>query len=156
MVHRFPDRDDERISGRYATNEVDNVVVDHQASRNAAVFKLQQAIYLLFGFIEALIAIRFVLRLLGANPSASFASAIYAVTGPFVAPFTGIFGTPQFSGSVLEPHSIVAIIMYALLAWLIAQVVWLLMGDTRAATATTSTTVVHERDHEHEHLDRAA
>lgn len=49
-------------------------------------------IYAIGGFIEALIALRFVLRLLGANASNAFVNFIYSWSTPFVAPFSGIFG----------------------------------------------------------------
>ena len=58
-----------------------------------------------------------------------------------LAPFVGLFGTPQYNGSVLELHSIVAIIVYALLAWALAKLVSLLLGDTRTAVRTHSTRV---------------
>src|SRR5947207_15106412 len=46
---------------------------DPYAGRRQAASRLVQAIYLIFGIIEALIAIRIVLRALGANPQAGFA-----------------------------------------------------------------------------------
>lgn len=77
-------------------------------------------------------------RLLGANLAADFAAFIYGITAPLVAPFVGLFGTPQFNGSVLEPHSLVAIIVYALLAWLLAKLVWVVWGETRTGVTTSS------------------
>jgi hypothetical protein len=103
--------------------------------------RLTQLVYWLFGLIEGLIAIRFVLKALGANPSAGFAEFIYGITGVLVAPFMGLFGNPQAQGSVLELNSIVALIVYALLAWLIGRLVWILAGDTRSAVTTRSTSV---------------
>ena len=44
------------------------------------------------GFIESLIGLRFILRLLGANPANVFVQWIYDWSTPFVAPFAGIFG----------------------------------------------------------------
>jgi uncharacterized protein YggT (Ycf19 family) len=116
------------------------VFVAHGASRLAAAYRLTQAIYLLFGFIEVLIAIRLVLRFLGANPTAPFSAALYGITGPFVAPFIGVFGALDWGGGVLEPHSILAIIVYALLAWLLAKIVWVLMVDTRSDVETHTRT----------------
>jgi len=115
---------------------VDAVTVDPVTSRSARIWKFQEAIYVLFGVIEGLIAIRFLLRAFGANSDAPFSSAIYAITAPFIAPFVGVFGPVQFSGSVFEPHSILAIVMYALLAWLLAKLVWLAMASTRAEVAS--------------------
>jgi len=114
---------------------------DPYASRRQTAARVVQAIYLVFGVIEALIAIRFVLHALGANPNAGFAQFIYGVTAPLVAPFAGLFGNPQASGSVLELQSLVALVVYALIAWLLGRLVWLLLGESRAAVATSATSV---------------
>jgi hypothetical protein len=114
---------------------------DPYSSRRVAAYRLTQAIYLLFGIIEALIAIRLVLRALGANPQAGFAQFVYGLSAPLVAPFAGLFGNPQYSGSVLEVHSIVALIVYALLAWLVVRLAWLLFGETRSAVSTSAASV---------------
>ena len=76
-------------------------------------------ISIIFGAIELIIGLRFFFLLLGVNPSASFVSWIYSLSGPLVAPFTGIFGaaTTASSGavvhSVFEPAAIVALVVYA-------------------------------------------
>ena len=114
---------------------------DPFATRRQSGYRIVQAIYLVFGIVEALLAIRLVLKALGANPDAGFAQFVYGLTAPLVAPFVGLFGTPQAGGSVLEIHSIVALVVYALLAWLIAKLAWLLWGETRSAVATSESTV---------------
>ena len=63
------------------------------------------------------------------------------VTAPLVAPFYGLFGNPSAQGSVLELHSLVALIVYALLAWLLGKLAWILVGDTRSAIKTHSTEI---------------
>jgi uncharacterized protein YggT (Ycf19 family) len=83
-------------------------------------------IYLVFGVIEALIAIRLILKLLAANPYAGFTSLIYSVTQPFVALFQVVFPDPQSKGSVLEVSSLLAILVYALLAFGLASLVRIL------------------------------
>ena len=124
-----------------AAEHVEAVATDPYAPRRGAAYKARQAIYLLFGIIEGLIAVRFILRLLGANPDAGFAAFVYGVTAPFLAPFVGLFGTPQYDGSVLELHSIVAIVVYALLAWVLAKLAWLLLGETRSGVRTSASRV---------------
>jgi hypothetical protein len=119
---------------------VETVAADPYAGRRTFVFKLQQGMYLVFGVVEMLIAIRFALRLLGANPSAPFVTFIYDLTAYFIAPFVGIFGTPQVNGSVFEPHAIVGIIAYALLAMLLVKITGLLFGETRSGMTTTTRT----------------
>ena len=91
-------------------------VTDPYAARRRGAARLVQAIYLVFGVIEALIAMRIVLHALGANPNAGFAQLVYGLTAPLVAPFAGLFGNPQANGSVLELQSIVALVVYALVA----------------------------------------
>ena len=114
---------------------------DPFSGRRQAAYRLVQAIYLVFAVIEALIAIRVILRALGANSQAGFAEFVYGLSAPLVAPFAGLFGNPQAGGSVLELHSIVAFIVYALVAWLLGKLVWLLVGETRSAVTTASTSV---------------
>lgn len=122
-------------------DQVNAVAYDPYANRRRSSYKMVSAVYLIFGLIETLIVIRFVLRILGANPDAGFAQFIYGITGGLVAPFVGLFGTPQAGGSVFEAHSIVALIVYALLGWLVAKVLWLAFGETRSAVTTASTSV---------------
>ena len=130
-----------RTERAVGVEQVESVVTDPYAQRRGTAYKVRQGIYLIFGIIEGLIAIRFVLRALGANPEAGFASFIYGVTAPLLAPFVGLFGTPQNNGSVLELNAIVAIIVYALVAWGLAKVAWLLLGETRSGVRARSSSV---------------
>lgn len=70
-----------------------------------------------FGVIEVLIAIRFVLKLLGANSRAAFVQLVYGLSDVFMAPFIAIFKTQRVEGSVFELSALVAIAVYALVAW---------------------------------------
>jgi hypothetical protein len=118
-----------------ATDRTQTSITDPYAGRRATSIKITRAIYLIFGIIEALLAIRFVLKALGANADAGFAQLMYSVTGPLVAPFRGLFGTPQAaSGAVLELHTLIALVIYALVAWLLVRVAWLAFGEGRSAS----------------------
>lgn len=128
-------------SGVGAVDRMETVAYDPYANKRVAADRVIQLVYLVFGLIEALIAIRFVLKALGANAGAGFAEFIYGLTGPLVAPFYGLFGNPASQGSVLEVHSLVALIVYALLAWLIVRLTWILVGESRSAVKTHSTSV---------------
>jgi hypothetical protein len=121
------------------TERSEEVVVDPYADRRDILQRFEQAIWLVFGIVEGLIAIRFVLRLLGANPAAGFAQFIYGLTAPLLAPFVGLFPSPRFEGSVLEVTSIVALIVYAMLAWLIVRVFSLLVSENRTGVVTRRT-----------------
>lgn len=96
------------------------------ASRPAVwtTFRMIQVDYLVFGIIEAIVVIRFLLKLLGANPDAAFTSFMYQISSPFVAPFQGVFPSPATQGSVFELASLLAIIVYILISILIAQIIW--------------------------------
>jgi hypothetical protein len=91
-----------------------------------------QTVWWIVGFIEVLIAIRFVLKLFGANP-APFVRFMYDLTWPFVAPFHGIFNTAQEGKSILEPESLVAMAIYALIGWGIVSLIRL-MSRSRSTT----------------------
>ena len=90
-------------------------------------------IYFLFGALEILLAFRFVLKLTGASLGSGFVSFIYAVSGLFVAPFEGIFRMWFVKGSettaVFEPSTLVAFIVYAILAWGIVKIISISSGE---------------------------
>ena len=73
--------------------------------------------YLVLGIVEALLITRVILKLLAAPPEAGFVRVIYDRSALFVAPFQGIFPPPATQHSVLELSSLVAIAVYALIAW---------------------------------------
>ena len=100
----------------------------------------------LFGVVEGFRAIRFGLKLLGANEAAGFANFIYSASAPFVAPFNNLFANPGSGGSVLELTTLVALIVYMLVAWLVAKVVWLLAGENRSATRTVASSTRTQLD----------
>ena len=120
-------------------DRVDAVAYDPYEGRRLAGQRLTQLIYWVFALVEGLILIRLVLKVLGANQAAGFAQFIYGITGPLVAPFINLFSNPAYQNSVLELSSIVALIVYALVAWLLGKLVWILVGETRSAVRTHST-----------------
>lgn len=121
------------------TQSVEQVTVDPYEARRTALYRVGQLIWLVVGIVEGLIAIRFALRLFGANPNAGFAQLIYGLTAPLVAPFVGLFGTPSFEGSAFEFTSLVAMVVYALLAWVIFKIVLMFLSETRTGVLTQRT-----------------
>lgn len=85
------------------------------------VFKTYQIIYYILGIIEVLLGFRFLLKLLGANPNTGFVSFIYSISGIFVAPFNAVFPTTRAEGSVLEWSVLLAAVVYAVVAWGLAN-----------------------------------
>ena len=78
---------------------------------------ITRVIWFVFAVIEILIAIRFFLKLAGANAEAGFVQMINGVSGVFMAPFNAILGTQRVAGSTFEWSALVAIAVYALVAW---------------------------------------
>ncbi len=116
---------------------VDTVTTNPAAATRAGMYRVQQVLYTILTIIEGLLIIRFVLRLLAANAAAGFASFIYGITAPLVAPFYGLFPTPAAgNGSVLELYTIVALIVYPLVFWVIVRLLWLLFSPTRSTVVT--------------------
>ncbi len=50
-----------------------------------------------------------------------------------------LFANPKYRGTTFELSSLIAFVVYALLAWLIGRLVWLIIGETRSAITTRST-----------------
>lgn len=109
-------------------------------------FKATQVVWLLLGILEALFALRFVLRLIGANPSSPVAAFIYGFTGLFLFPFAGLTGTPSMGSMVLEVSTLIAMAVYALLAWGLERLVWVIFYRPRGSSTTVTQTDTIERD----------
>ena len=81
----------------------------------------QNVVWFILGLIEVLLALRFVLKLLGANSASGFVNLVYAVTNVLTAPFDNIFNVAHSvvgqTRSVFEPSIIVAALVYAAIAY---------------------------------------
>ena len=94
--------------------------------RSYTLMRITQFVWLLAGVLETLFAVRIILKLLVANPAAGFAQFITNATAPFLAPFAGLMTNPTASnGSVLEITTLIAMLVYALLAWGIVRLLWI-------------------------------
>lgn len=85
-------------------------------------------VYVIGGIIETLVGLRFVFRLLGANPDNAFVSWVYDWSTPLVAPFAGIFGQSAtvagpgvVTASVFDWTALIAFLIYALIFGLLAR-----------------------------------
>lgn len=105
---------------------------------------MTRVVWFVFGVIEVLIAVRFVLMLLGANAQTGFVQMIYGVSNIFMAPFIAIFKTqPVSTGSVFEWSALAAIAIYALAAWGLTALIY---AVTPRAGAQTVARVVQDDD----------
>jgi len=116
-------------------NPVVNTTTKNTSVRSTATSSqtVEYLVYFLFGLLEILLAFRLVLKLTGASISSAFVGLIYGLTGIFILPFEGIFRRGYAQGvetrSILEPSALVAIIVYAVLAWGIVKLIRILSGE---------------------------
>ncbi len=103
------------------TKVTPEVQVEHPQKvfeKKKAIFRTYQVIWYIFGIIEVLLGFRMTLKALGAAPASGFTSLVYALSDPLAVPFQGILRTtfaPQ--GSVFEWSTLIAAIVYLLIAW---------------------------------------
>lgn len=85
-------------------------------AKKKAIFRAYQVIWYVLGLIEVLLAFRFILKALGANPTSGFTSLIYSLSNPLALPFRGIFPTAVAQGAVVEWSTLVACVVYLIVA----------------------------------------
>ncbi|HEY1403453.1 MAG TPA: YggT family protein [Pyrinomonadaceae bacterium] len=107
----------EQVAGEFRGKAINEVVeTEREVDRARGMARISQVVDYIFYVIYALLAIRFLLALLGARRSAGFVQLIYTVTDPFYAPFRGIVAEPTAEGGARFALSILlAIVVYALL-----------------------------------------
>jgi uncharacterized protein YggT (Ycf19 family) len=115
-----------RRTTRASTSWDDLFVFDEVTMR-----RLTGLVVLAFGILNGLILLRFMLKLMAANPVNPFANFVYTITAPFLWIFEGLTATPSFQGIVLELHSLIAVAVYSGLAWVIIRLLWLLFARLR-------------------------
>lgn len=130
-------REDVHIQQQPGYQQQTRVVENLNADRKLAVSKAAQLLWLFFGVLEALIGLRVLLKLIAANPGNALASFVYNVTDLFLWPFAGLTVTPQAQGMVLDIPAIIAMFVYALIAWALVKLVWLIFYQPSTRSVRT-------------------
>lgn len=99
-------------------------------------YRAEQAVWFVVGLVDALLIVRFLLKLLGASLASGFVRFMYDLTAVLVAPFHGIFNTVASGSSILEPESVVAIVIYTLIGWGLAALIRLMTSHSPVAKET--------------------
>jgi YggT family protein len=97
--------------------------------RHRVIDRVTLAVDYAFFLLYGLLAVRFVLSLLGAAETAGFVVFIRGITDPFYAPFSGIVATPTINGGVLDFPLIIAVLAYILLHIAVRGLLRLIAGD---------------------------
>jgi hypothetical protein len=129
------------MSNESRVSQVTSSQQEPERERRILSFKATQLIWLLLGILEALIVLRIGLKLIGANPDSPIVALIYGLTSLFLFPFTGLVSSPTYGNMVLELSSMFAMLIYALIAWAVERIVWLIFyRPSRPMVGTTETT----------------
>lgn len=90
-------------------------------NRVTPLYRGTQVVWYILYVIEALLAFRFVLRLVGANTAAGFTDFIYTLSQPFYQPFANVVRGLRVEGSVMDWNILLAMLVYWLVAWAIVR-----------------------------------
>ena len=132
------------MSNENRVSEVRTTQSEPEREQRIFTFKATQLIWLLFGILEALIALRIGLMLIGANPNSPIVALIYGFTYLFLFPFEGLIGSPTAGNMVLELSSMFAMLIYGLIAWAVERVVWLVFYRPRGPVVAVTETATSE------------
>lgn len=119
----------DRTSGTM-TSADSEVVSSFSPARRAIEF-----VYLVFGVFVAMLLIRMLLKLLAANPDAPFTGFVYGVTNALLVPFHSLLPNWVSGQAIFEPSVAIAIIVYALIGWMLARLLAIMFS--RSVTTAT-------------------
>jgi uncharacterized protein YggT (Ycf19 family) len=124
-------------------SEVQTTQKEPEREQRIFTFKATQLVWLVLGILEGLLALRFILKLIAANPESPIAVFIYGFTNIFLLPFAGLTATPTAGGIVLELSTMIAMVVYGLIAWAIERMIWVIFYRPRGPVTQTTTTDQH-------------
>ncbi|MCU0466417.1 MAG: YggT family protein [Anaerolineae bacterium] len=130
------DRHDERVARNIEQHQAVNLDEKQRgitaANQNSTIARVVNIVYFIFGVLTVLLAIRVLLKLIGANAGNGFAYFIDTVSAPFVSLFAGLVQNPVWDNIyVLEITTLIAMLVWAIVAWLIGRLIWLAMSRPR-------------------------
>ncbi len=105
--------------------------VDAYGINEATLRRVTGLIELATLILNSMIGLRFLLKLMAANPGNPFAQLVYFVTTPFLAVFFGLTSTPAFQGIVIEFYDLIAILVYFVLSWAVVRLLWILFARVK-------------------------
>lgn len=120
------DRNVERQQAINLDEQKRDIAVGNQ---NSTVARIVNLTYFLIGALGLLLAMRVSLYVIGANMDNSFARFIDDLSSPFVTGFADLLKNPTLgSTGVLEVTTLIAMLVYAIGAWLVSRLIWLTLS----------------------------
>lgn len=95
------------------------------------LYRGAQVVWYVVSVVEVLLAVRFVLKLLQANPGAFFTELIYTLSSVFTLPFVAVFQNDRIADSVFEWTTLLAMLVY----WLVAVAIIKLFIMSKSVSA---------------------
>ncbi|MEK9158251.1 MAG: YggT family protein [Patescibacteria group bacterium] len=114
----------------------------YNSSSTKPLFRGTQVVWYLLSVLEVILAFRVLLKLTAANSYAGFTSFIYAISSAFVAPFALVFPKTTVEGSTLEWSTLLAMIVY----WVIAVGIIRLFLMSRTVSTPEAAVKLQEKD----------
>ncbi len=125
-----------------------------ERNRRIFTFKATQLIWLLLTILEGLLGLRFLLKLIAANPASPIAAFIYSISGWFLEPFRGLTATPSAGGIVLEISTLIAMLIFGLIGWALVRLIWVIFYRPRGRVVEVTRTKSHESPTHHPETPR--
>lgn len=140
-------RTDTVVTQKQGYESTEQISRDVAGEQRVRTYKYSRFFWTILGIVEIFLGLRFLLKVIGANPDAGFSKFIYGATGWLVAPFRLLVGTPEVEGSVIEVTTLIAMVVYALFFWIVVRLVR--MVTDRSSSQTTATYSKREQDRHH-------
>ncbi len=117
------------------TTEVNAPPTSRQRMRRTS-----KTIRFIFVVIEILLALRFFLKFIGANPSSPFGIFLFGLTDPLAAPFESLLANPTMGTEEIEFTTLLALIIYPIFGWIVVRSIQLMFYREKAGQQ-----VVHQK-----------
>ncbi len=147
LIDEYPDnrlvavdrREETLVRRRPGYEATEQVIHDIAAERRMRLYQMNRILWSSLVFLEFLLGLRFLLKLLAANPDSGFGVLLYGLSGLFLGGFNGLLFTPVFGDSIVEFSTLVAMVVYALAFWGIEHIVRIAVDRPRARSLVITT-----------------
>lgn len=108
--------------------------ITHTSPPSREFVMVRRIVGYLLDFVQIVLGMRFVLKLLGANAVNGFVRTLYGFTEPLVWPFKSIFPAYTAGPNAFEWSVVIAMIVYAIGAYLLLRLLRFMTSDSREVT----------------------
>lgn len=112
------------------------------------LFRGIQIVQYVLMIVEVLLAFRFILKFMAANPVSSFTSFIYGITQSLVQPFIAVFQITPVEGGIVEWTTLLAMLVY----WIIAEIIIRLFFMSKTVSTSEAAEELNKNEDEKKNL----